>query len=68
MPVSSLNREIPDRLVTAAELAVYYGVTRATVYNLMNRGLPSMKIGRARRFRPSEVDAWLEAQQPEAVA
>lgn len=57
------------RLVSAAELADHYGVTRATVYNLMGRGMPSLKVGRCRRFRLAEVDAWLVAQaQPKDAA
>lgn len=54
------------RLVSAAELAEHYGVSRATVYNLLDRGLPSIKIGRSRRFRLDATDAWLDAQQDAA--
>lgn len=60
----------PDvRLLTASQLADRYGVCRAHIYNLMGRGMPSLKVGAARRFRPSEVDAWLEGEQtgPEAA-
>lgn len=51
------------RLVSVTEVAAHYGVSRATIYNLLDRGLPSIKIGRSRRFRLSDTDAWLEAQQ-----
>lgn len=51
-----------DRLLTATELAERWGVSRAHVYNLMKRGLPSVKVGRCRRFRPSEADAWLSGE------
>ena len=57
------------RLLSAAELAEHYGICRASVYNLLNQGLPSIKIGRSRRFRLAEVDAWLDAQaQPKDAA
>lgn len=56
------------RLLDAQELADYYSVCRASIYNLMAQGLPSVKIGRARRFRVPDTDAWLEAQQSEQVA
>lgn len=56
------------RLVTAAELAAHYGVSRATIYNLLSRGMPSLKVGRARRFRLADVDAWLDAQNAGQVA
>ena len=55
-----------DHLVTAAELASRWGVSRAHVYNLMKRGLPSVKVGNARRFRPSQADAWLDDAQEAA--
>lgn len=49
----------PSRLRTAGEVAEHYGICRASVYNLLHRGMPSMTIGRSRRFRLVEVDAWL---------
>ena len=52
-----------DRLRTAAELAEHLGVTRQTVYNQLKIGMPSIKVGRARRFRLADVDAWLDGQQ-----
>lgn len=53
---------ICDRLLNADQTAEHYGVSRAHVYNLMTRGMPSVKLGRSRRFRLSETDAWLDAQ------
>lgn len=55
------------RLVSAAEVADHYGVSRAHVYNLLARGMPSVKVGRCRRFRLSDVDAWLDAQNGDAA-
>lgn len=55
------------RLFTAGELAEHYSLSRATIYNLMDRGMPSVKIGRSRRFRLAAVDQWLEAQQAPAT-
>lgn len=56
-----------SRLVSAAELAAHYGVSRAHIYNLIDRGLPSLKVGRCRRFRIAECDAWLDGQNGEAA-
>ena len=40
------------------------GLPRSTCYSLARTGnLKSFKIGRARRFRPSEIKAWLAEQQ-----
>ena len=57
------------QMLTADALAETLGITRATVYNLMARGMPSLKVGRCRRFRLDDVLAWLEAEQngPEAA-
>lgn len=52
----------PDRLITAAELAVRWRVSRSTVYNLLHRGLPSVQVARCRRFDPADADAWLVEQ------
>lgn len=49
--------------MTADQLAEHLGVTRPTIYNLMSRGMPSLKVGRCRRFRLDDVEAWLEGQQ-----
>lgn len=52
-----------EPMMSAQQLADYLNVTRATVYNLMKRGLPSVKVGRARRFRLADVEAWLDQQE-----
>ncbi len=50
-----------ERLVNAATLADYLGVSTGTVLDWWEAGtLPGFKLGRAVRFRPSEVEAWLE--------
>lgn len=60
---------VTPALLSAAEVAAHLGTCRATVYNLIDRGMPSLKVGRCRRFRLDDVLAWLEAQQngPEAA-
>lgn len=53
-----------DRMLTAAEVAGLLGVSIKTVLNWHERGkLPSYKLGRAVRFRESEILAWLAAQR-----
>lgn len=49
-----------SRLLTADELADHLNVSRAQVYNFLRLGLPSLKLGRSRRFRLSDVSVWLE--------
>ncbi len=68
MPTDPLLRDAvaphdPDRLVTAQQLADRLQLSRATIYALMREGLPSIRLGRARRFRVSDVDRWLDDHQ-----
>ena len=50
--------------MTARELAEYLGLSTATVLDWWERGeMPGFKLGRAVRFRPSEVEAWLEGSR-----
>ncbi len=56
---------IPERLLTARELAEVLGLSPDTVLDRWERGeLPGFRLGARAgapvRFRWSEVDAWLE--------
>lgn len=47
-------------LYTIKELAELLAVTEITIFRLMRRGdLPYYKIGRATRFDPADIDAFL---------
>lgn len=51
----------------AKDVARKYGVSRAHVYNLVERGeIPHRKVGTAIRFNMDEVDEWMP-RQPEPV-
>lgn len=53
-----------EPLLTARELAELLGLSASTVLDWFEAGrLPGFKLGRAVRFRESEVEAWLEAQR-----
>ena len=61
MPNGSRNE--PERLWTAEDVAAFLGLHPQTVYAKSRAGeIPSHKIGRSLRFRPSEVQAWVEEQ------
>ena len=51
-----------ETLLTAKQLAELLGTRANTIYDLASAGeLPSLKVpGVGRRFRESEVSAWLE--------
>ncbi len=58
---------MPDPAFTdAVGLAEYWQVSRPHIYAMLSRGLPSVKIGRARRFNLAACDAWLDLQQEAA--
>jgi excisionase family DNA binding protein len=55
---------IEGRLVTAREVSETIGMSTHWVLDQFQKGqLPGFKIGRAVRFRESEIIAWLEARR-----
>jgi excisionase family DNA binding protein len=57
-----------DALLTVAEVARWLGVAEGTLryWRHVRRGPPSLTVGAAVRYRPSEVEAWLEQQRGRA--
>jgi excisionase family DNA binding protein len=53
---------VSDRLLTAREVAEHLGFTPKTILRWQRRGLlPAIKLpGDKVRFRPEDVDAWLD--------
>ena len=49
-------------LLTVAQLATRWSMSRATIYRALDNGLPSLKLGRSRRIRLSDADQWLSKQ------
>ena len=55
--------DLPDRLLTARELADYLRLNERTVLKLAAQGqLPGARIGNQWRFKRAVVDAWLDDQ------
>lgn len=56
-----------DRLLTAREVADYYSVPLATLYQWNSKGTGPRyaRIGRNARYRRADVDAWLDAHVDE---
>ena len=54
--------ETLDRLLTVEELADYLGVPVATLYQWRYRrqGPPGFRVGRYIRYRPTDVQQWIE--------
>jgi excisionase family DNA binding protein len=56
---------VNENLVIARTPADFLGMSASTVLDMWERNaLPGFKIGRAVRFRPSEVEARLEERRP----
>lgn len=53
-----------DKLLTIQEVADYLRLNRFTVYRLAERGdLPGFKVTDQWRFKPREVEQWLERRK-----
>jgi excisionase family DNA binding protein len=59
---SSPQTEETKRLLSAEDLARELGVGRTTAYSLLWKGaIPSMRVGRLRRVRREDVEAYIKA-------
>jgi excisionase family DNA binding protein len=54
------------KLLSTQELADYLGVPVNTLYQWRNKGYgpAGRRIGKHVRYRPEDVDAWLDGQVP----
>ena len=51
-----------DQFYTVRTLAEKLAVTPMTIYRMVNQGkLPAVKIGKSIRFKPQDIDAFLES-------
>jgi excisionase family DNA binding protein len=56
-------------IFTIKELANYLKLAEKTAYRLASDGiLPGFKVGGAWRFRQTEVDSWIKAQEKKIKA
>jgi excisionase family DNA binding protein len=52
---------MPETLLTGIEVANILKVSRSYAYTLLQRGeIPKVRIGRAVRVRPSDLDAYIK--------
>lgn len=68
--VPSEHSELPQRLMTAFDVAEYVGCHEETVRRAYLRGLlVSQRFGvRSRRFRPADVADWIRCGAPTRVS
>jgi excisionase family DNA binding protein len=59
-PRSTPVQAAPERLLTVAEVATFLGVSRATIYALVERGdLAHVRVTNAIRIRPADAAAFI---------
>lgn len=56
--VSSLDEPL-EQLLTIPDVGKLLQMCPRSVYNLIDQGLPTMKIGRSVRIHPAEFRRWL---------
>lgn len=58
----------PPKLWTVEGLAEYLGVPVQTIYrwNSRGQGPPYVRLGKHARYRPADVDAWLDTRATSA--
>lgn len=57
---------IKPELLSVASAAAYVGVSKVTVYNWIDEGLPIEYQGRVMRIRRTTLDKWLGEQRARA--
>ncbi|HEY6638602.1 MAG TPA: helix-turn-helix domain-containing protein [Solirubrobacterales bacterium] len=57
-----------DRLLDADQVAQILGVPKSWVYAASRKGeLPTVTLGRYRRYRREAVESWIEGQERESA-
>ena len=53
-----------EQLMSIKDVADFLQLNETTIYSWAQQGtLPGFKLGRTWRFRPSEIEAWLEQRR-----
>ena len=52
-----------EKYLSTRQLMDYLEISRSTIYRLMAKGLPSIKVGSVHRFPRDQVVGWLENQR-----
>lgn len=50
-------------LLTVAQVCIILGIGRTKFYQLVDEGLPTVKLGKLRRVRQTSLERWLERQE-----
>jgi excisionase family DNA binding protein len=55
------------KFLTIEDVANMLQVTRTTIYNLKQKGLPYIKLGKNIRFDEEEVVKWVKSKQQQTI-
>jgi len=60
-----MAENIEERWINVDEVAEYFGVKPATIRDWIRKGngIPAQKIGKAWKFKYSEISAWAASQK-----
>ena len=53
---------LTEQYLSTKELMALLGISRSTIYRLLEAGLPCLKVGGQNRFHKEEVIEWLKEQ------
>ena len=56
-----------EKWVDIHELVEHFGLSKAKLEQLHSEGLPVLRIGKVRRYKITEVEAWLKERSSAAV-
>lgn len=61
----STENAVKPIFISSKEIGRMFGISKSGVFNLLKRGeFPEgIRVGRNRRWRLSEVEAWIDAQE-----
>ncbi len=60
--VTTIDSSTLPRLLTAKDVSTQTGIPQESVYRFAKAGLiPHVRIGRAVRFSPKAIEAWIES-------
>ena len=51
-----------EQYLSTGELMKMLGISRSTVYRLMDKGMPYLKVGEVNRFPKDQVLVWLKEE------
>lgn len=53
--------------LTTEDVAKLFKINRSTVYLWIEKGMPTLKVGKTRRFIKEEIEEWINKQRGEII-